>query len=352
MIHRGNHRVSQRGVDKMALLHVEKRAVGTMAANEQHHQGSNDEEREQILKLSITECSTVSDDEQEGSEIHSVETVPESRKKRSAFVWTLSRLLFLDSPMVFVFGTFMFLVWVHYVHDEYLVKQMEAARWTFERDTTDATYYYRLCDARDLTTTNPLDLYLSDDATPQDAYQHQLTHGFTMFPGVLSQETASNLRNYVISKNQELTEEESIWLIQWNNRWSFSLGIEEPSVSKAVMELATNRRLKESMALILGDDPALIELTSITSAYGAKSQHFHHDGRTNLAQYARGVAHSYGIFVQLQNTTASMGATGACPGSHYCAEGLDQVCEDHGVQPVNENGYWAAGDAMVMNMDG
>jgi hypothetical protein len=38
-------------------------------------------------------------------------------------------------------------------------------------------------------------------------------------------------------------------------------------------------RLKESMALILGDNPpASIELTSITSDYGAYAQEFHHDG--------------------------------------------------------------------------
>jgi hypothetical protein len=50
-------------------------------------------------------------------------------------------------PMVVIFGTFMFLVWVHYVHDQYLVKQIEAAHWTFEcdRPTTDATYYYGHC---------------------------------------------------------------------------------------------------------------------------------------------------------------------------------------------------------------
>jgi hypothetical protein len=26
---------------------------------------------------------------------------------------------------------------------------------------------------------------------------------------------------------------------------------------------------------------------------------------------------------------ASEGATGACPGSHYCANVLDQMCEDY-----------------------
>jgi hypothetical protein len=84
--------------------------------------------------------------------------------------------------MVVIFGTFMLLVWVHDVHDQYLIKQIEAAC-----NVLLSTLY-----ERDLTTTNLLDLYLSDDAAPQDANKHQLTHGFTMFPSILSQETISH----------------------------------------------------------------------------------------------------------------------------------------------------------------
>jgi hypothetical protein len=102
--------------------------------------------------------------------------------KKQSFVWTLACLLFLDTPMVVIFGTFMLLVWVHDVHDQYLIKQIEAAC-----NVLLSTLY-----ERDLTTTNLLDLYLSDDAAPQDANKHQLTHGFTMFPSILSQETISH----------------------------------------------------------------------------------------------------------------------------------------------------------------
>ena len=291
-----------------------------------------------------------SDSETLAAEIASSSHAPKVKNKRS-LLWTPARTLLLDIPLVLVFGTFLFLCWVHHVHDNYLFPQIKAATWSPARDTTDMTYYYRYCDETDLSTTNAQDLYLSDDATPDDAYQHQLRHGFTVFPGVLSQETATNLRNYVISKNRNLTEEESIWLIEWNHRWSFCLGTEEPSVAKAVMELASNQRLKQSMAKILGENPALIELTSITSSYGARAQEFHHDGRTNLAQYAQGVSHAYSIFIMLQNTTKNGGATGACPGTHMCADGLEKVCEEHGIQPINQHGYWTAGDAMVMNMD-
>jgi hypothetical protein len=101
------------------------------------------------------------------------ESAPEFNKMES-FVWMLAHLQsFLDMPMVVIFGTFMFLVWVHYIHDQYLIKQIEVTCWTFQCDTTNAMYYWlsTLYD-RDLTTTNLLDLYLSDDAAPQDAYKH------------------------------------------------------------------------------------------------------------------------------------------------------------------------------------
>jgi hypothetical protein len=105
------------------------------------------------------------------------------------------------------------------------------------------------------------------------------------------------------------------------------------------------------MRLLLGDDPAMIELTAITSAFGAGHQEFHHDGITSLGQYAQGISHSYSIFIMLQDTTPTMGATGACPGTAKCADGLEQVCEEHGLQPQNSQGFWGTGDALVMNMD-
>lgn len=325
--------------------------------------GGDSHERNNLTKLSITEgvmsssykaevppglAQSPTTSDRDSNDTESTMTATQKRP----ILWTLARFLFLDIPLVFVFLVFMSLCWIHHVHDHYLVKQLEASTWNFERDTTDETYYYRYCDENDLTTTNPLDLYLPHNATPDDAYQHQLRHGFTMFPGVLSQETCTNLRNYIVNKNRNLSEEESIWLIEWDHRYSFHLGTEEPSVSKAVMELASNQRLKQSMAKILGDEnPALIELTAISSSYGAKAQEYHHDGRTNMAQFGRSVAHSYSIFIMLQNTTSAGGATGACPGTHYCAESLYGVCEEHGVQPLNQEGYWPAGDALVMNMD-
>ncbi len=48
-----------------------------------------------------------------------------------------------------------------------------------------------------------------------------------------------------------------------------------------------------------------------------------------------------------------MGATGVCPGTHYCAVGpMEQWCNDFGFQLVDsEEGFLRTGDALLMNMD-
>lgn len=274
-----------------------------------------------------------------------------SRRGGSIF-GTVIRTLLLDSPLLLVFGIYMGVMWVHHVHDNYLVPQMAAAKWEEdERDATEMTYYYRECDEDDMSTTNGADLFLPENATPEEAYQHNLLHGFTLFPRVLSEETAAGLRKHIRSRIMNLTEEDNIWLEEQENRWSFPLGTEEPYVAQALMEVASNRLLKESMAKILGDNPAMIEMTAITAAHGAKAQSWHQDGPTAPARFGRGFRAGYSVFIQLQNTTKAMGATGACPGLYMCSEVPQQVCEKNGLQPVNEHGYWRAGDALVMNMD-
>jgi hypothetical protein len=269
-------------------------------------------------------------------------------------VGTAMRTLLLESPLMIVLGLYMFLVWVHHVHDNYLEPQMDAAVWNEDRAFKEMTYYNRHCDVHDMSTTEGHDLFLSETATPEDAYQHQLRHGFTVFPSVLSDDTATNLWNYVVSKNRNLDESEAIFVLSNKNRYSFGLGTEEPSVTKAIMELASNERLKESMEMIIGKNAALIEMTAITSTYGAENQVWHDDiiPEASPVQYGRSFGPSYTIFIQLQNTTKSMGATEICPGMHMCSAGkIEKTCEENGFPLVNDEGVWKSGDALLMNMN-
>ena len=112
---------------------------------------------------------------------------------------------------------------------------------------------------------------------------------------------------------------------------------------------------RELVRQVMGPDPALVELTAITATYGATDQHYHKDVHpaTSALQYGRSFDPLWSIFVQLQNTTAAMGATGVCPGLHYCSRGYHKsLCETHGYQMVDPTtGYWRAGDALLMSMN-
>jgi cytochrome c2 len=53
-----------------------------------------------------------------GQQARSNQPAPAFNKTQS-FLWMLAHLQsFLDMPMVVIFGTFMFLVLIHYVHDQ------------------------------------------------------------------------------------------------------------------------------------------------------------------------------------------------------------------------------------------
>ena len=45
-----------------------------------------------------------------------------------------------------------------------------------------------------------------------------------------------------------------------------------------------------------------------------------------------------------------MGATGICPGTHFCQNGYDW-CDEYGYQLVDDDGVMKAGDALIMNMN-
>jgi hypothetical protein len=258
----------------------------------------------------------------------------------------------LDLPLLTILLLYSAVLWFGHVQNTYLIPQYHALEFTGKRSRLDNTYYTRVCDATDMTTRTGADLFLPENATPEEAYHHQLKHGFSVFRGILDAETSNNLRDYVISRNRHLKEEESIYVIEGDNRYSFGLGTEEPSVRKAVKQLAVN--MGPYLEKILGPDPALIEMTAITSAYGAVKQWWHDDvlPTGSPVQFGRAFGPSYSVFIQLQNTTAAMGATAACPGTLYCASGtMEKFCEEEGFQLTSETGIWHQGDALLMNMN-
>jgi len=97
-------------------------------------------------------------------------------------------------------------------------------------------------------------------------------------------------------------------VIEPENRWSFGMRVDQdPSVAKALKEVLSNDFLVEAIEKIAGPDPAVIEFTGITAAYGATTQRYHADvvPDGNAAKWGRSFVPSYSLFIPLQNTTAA-----------------------------------------------
>lgn len=154
---------------------------------------------------------------------------------RSFFARYTAQTLLLDLPLAACLTLTVFTYWLGHVNDAYLDPQLHAMQWTVKRAAQEITYYKRTCDTSDVSTTHASDLFLPTNATRNQAAQHQLLHGVSIFSSVLSAETSANLRRHVQVKSQHLTTAEANTpLIAFENRYTLHLGTEEPSVAKAV----------------------------------------------------------------------------------------------------------------------
>lgn len=272
-------------------------------------------------------------------------------------VW-MFRVFWLEIPLLVAFVLFVsVLAWERYGY-QYLLPQMQLMHWSPNRAEKELTYYHRICHADDQSTDTATDLLVDyQSMTPKDTEDIMLRHGAAVFPHLLSDETANQLRSYILKENKRM--KDMIYVIQNENRWSFFLRVDQdPIVTKALKELLndSNPLLRQTLERICGENPAVIEFTTITSAYGAKAQHWHQDvvPETNGAKYSRNYIPSYSLFIPLQDTTAGMGATGICPGTHMCAAGCSEFCPHTGFQMSKAGGnttteYWPLGWGALVN---
>lgn len=76
-----------------------------------------------------------------------------------------------------------------------------------------------------------------------------------MLPG-----NGHELRSYIASKNYNFTQEESIYVIEWDNR--------------DFKELLNHKQLSQAVEKIHGSDIVILEMTAITIVNGAIPQWF------------------------------------------------------------------------------
>mmetsp|Transcript_2112 Transcript_2112/g.3098 ORF Transcript_2112/g.3098 Transcript_2112/m.3098 type:complete len:1125 (-) Transcript_2112:123-3497(-) len=274
--------------------------------------------------------------------------------KLKSILFTLIQFIFLELPLVSLFALLVFTTSFSHLYDQYLNPQLDLMTYTDHNRTMDQTYYHRICTHEDMTAHTPDELMITDDFTTQDCLEHMMVHGMSMYPQILQSSTASNLRDWILERNTQIAPEDEIDVIANEHRWSFYIGANEhPSVTKALHEITHHPVFRQALEQIVGPNPAIIEMTAITSEYGAADQFWHPDviPQGSAAKYAQSFVPSYALFVALQDITDMMGATEVCPGTYMCGEEAD-VCDGHGFQVSGHSKmgeYWHSGDAIFMN---
>jgi hypothetical protein len=127
------------------------------------------------------------------------------KRRRHLRPWlaSLVRILLLDIPLLVIFTLYVGTVVVHQIHDDYLGKQLQLMRFIpDDRDLVDMTYYHRICDSSDISATSVDELVLPVNATADDALEHIMTHGATLYPNLLSPDTARALREFIDRENK------------------------------------------------------------------------------------------------------------------------------------------------------
>ncbi|CAB9506426.1 Phytanoyl-CoA dioxygenase (PhyH) [Seminavis robusta] len=292
-----------------------------------------------------------------------------SKKKKSTSQWTLIiRAIILEGPVVLLFAALLSVALVQRVYGTYVVPIVESYRRSemvgdFYPDyANDFTYYNRHCGPKDLSTRSSNDLLIQEHYTGTEAADVMLEHGAVAFQNALSNDTATELRAYLALKHhnkQNLSYNEVFWEEQ--NRLSLGIGTNDhPAIAKAMKEIGNHPVIKRTLEGILGPDPAIVEISTLTSLNGAHDQGIHTDsdwfGSSLL--YSRTFLHSYSMFVALQDTSKDLGATTVCPGSHFCADkDLEELCLEHGAFEVSTNGHTGEhgllrkGDAFLFNQN-
>eukprot|EP00957_Ditylum_brightwellii_P072120 5482362-Ditylum_brightwellii.AAC.1 len=124
------------------------------------------------------------------------------------------RLLLLDVPLVLLFTTLLSVDILHHVTHTYLQKMYNNLMFSDddirrERERTFIPYY---CDADTISTSSSRDIILDPAIhTGKDGVETTLKHGVAAYRNVLSEDTATDLRSWVMEKNKNHDITETYW---------------------------------------------------------------------------------------------------------------------------------------------
>eukprot|EP00934_Nitzschia_sp_Nitz4_P007004 Nitzschia sp. Nitz4//scaffold30_size153850//103225//105773//NITZ4_002786-RA/size153850-augustus-gene-0.73-mRNA-1//-1//CDS//3329547288//6994//frame0 len=255
------------------------------------------------------------------------------------FLWFLTLLGVFVATLLLVLLHVLVLAHDHYIRP-YLV---DVIKWKPELADELYTFEFMNCDS--LTATSAEELTILPNHSRLEVFDRLMTHGAGVFPDLADDSLMATVRDYILWRNTRISVSENIPVIG-STRFSFGWDVHEvPVLSEFLQQVSTrNPQLQMTLEGLLGPNPALVELSTITALQGADGQRWHHDLDYihSAPLLGRSFQHMYSLIIPLQDTTAEMGSTGVAPGTHYCA---NTIWED--AFPVAGDGVWKAGSGLL-----
>ena len=101
-----------------------------------------------------------------------------------------------------------------------------------------------------------------------------MTHGALLFPQILTPSTAQQLRDYLETRNR--IQDQLSWFEKfWGDIGRLSLGLgvdDDPIIAQALQEVGHHQALHTALEGIVGPDPAIVEISTLTTMLGAQPQ--------------------------------------------------------------------------------
>jgi hypothetical protein len=202
-------------------------------------------------------------------------SLKKTKTPSSSFWWWIR---FISHSILFLaFASFACVYVVRMIHDDYFVTLLEKARRTNDDLIHEYTYYERPCNVLDISA-NAVEarseLMFQETETSNQAVDKMMMHGALMIPHLLTDAMVSELRDFVVWKNN-VTKGTSAEYPVTEADFRISYGIdatEHPTVIRALNAIHSSKRLSSLLEGLVGKNPALTEITAITSQAGSKHQ--------------------------------------------------------------------------------
>jgi hypothetical protein len=153
--------------------------------------------------------------------------LPTRTRRRRTLPWLFSviRFLLLDLSLLLLFILMLGTIFINHMFLHRYYPMMMSAKWRdSDRLHHEFTYYDRICDDSDVSSSSGFDFTINHLSTTDEAVRTMMTHGVIKVPSVLSDGISSALRTYILKRNGELVSSERIPLDGPENRWSFAIG--------------------------------------------------------------------------------------------------------------------------------